>query len=87
MSNEREDPFLDDGLFEGESVEEREKRHARISETRALIARCKDPDDPYDAHHGTDRSPESLDLAQDHDPETFARVTAKMQEPGGEYRG
>lgn len=63
------------------TVEERE------AEVAALIARAQDPDDPYDGHHGTDRSPESLEWARVHDPETYARVTAKMALPGGEYRG
>ena len=62
-------------------------RAEREAEVAALIARAKDPNDPYDAHHGTDRSPESLEWARVHDPETFARVTAKMQQPGGGYRG
>jgi hypothetical protein len=59
----------------------------RAAEVAVLIARAQDPDDPYDAHHGTDRSPESLEWAKVHDPETYARVTAKMTLPGGGYRG
>lgn len=59
----------------------------REAEVAALIVRALDPADPYDAHHGTDRSPESLEWARVNDPDTYARVTAKMQQPGGEYRG
>lgn len=59
----------------------------REAEVAALCARAQDPADPYDGHHGTDRSPESLAWAKEHDPETYARVTAKMAEPGGGYRG
>ena len=62
-------------------------RAEREAEIEALVARAKDPDDPYDYHHGTDRSPESLEWAKEHDPVTYARVTEKMREPGGEYRG
>jgi hypothetical protein len=61
-----------------------EEREAEVAE---LMRRAQDPEDPYDGHHGTDRSPESLAWARAHDPETFERVTAKMQQPGGEYRG
>lgn len=59
----------------------------RESEVAELMLRAQDPLDPYDAHHGTDRSPESLEWAKEHDPETYARVVAKMQDPGGGYRG
>jgi hypothetical protein len=52
----------------------------REAETSALIARLLDPNDVYDAHHGTDRSPESLAWVESHDPETFARVTQKIAE-------
>lgn len=61
-----------------------QEREAQVEE---LMRRCQDPDDPYDAHHGTDRSPESLEWVRVNDPETFARVIAKMQQPGGGYRG
>lgn len=53
-----------------------EEREAEIA---ALIERAKDPNDPYDGHHGTDRSPDSLDWAKEHDPETYARVIGKIQ--------
>lgn len=62
----------------------REEREAEVAE---LMRRAQDPADPYDGHHGTDRSPESLEWARVHDPETYDRVMAKMAEPGGEYRG
>lgn len=59
----------------------------REAEVAELMRRAADPDDPYDAHHGTDRSPESLEWAKENDPETYERVTGKMAQPGGEYRG
>lgn len=31
-------------------------REEREAETAALIARANDPDDPYDGHHGRDRT-------------------------------
>lgn len=55
----------------------KEEREAEIA---ALIARAQDPDDEYDAHHGTDRSEESLAWAAEHDHETFNRVMRKMTE-------
>ena len=51
----------------------------REAEVEALIARAQDPDDVYDGHHGTDRSPESLEWARLNDPETYARVTSKIE--------
>jgi hypothetical protein len=51
----------------------------REAEVDALIARAKDPDDPYDGHHGTDRSPESLEWARVNDPATFERVMGKIE--------
>jgi len=55
------------------TVEERE------AEVAALIARAQDPDDTYDGHHGTDRSPESLEYARAHDPVTYERVIGKIE--------
>lgn len=55
-------------------------RAEREAEVAALIARAKDPDDEYDGHHGTDRSEDSLAWAKENDPETFARVTKKMEQ-------
>jgi hypothetical protein len=52
----------------------------REVEVAALTARLLDSDDEYDAHHGTDRSPESLAWIEENDPETFARVTKKIKE-------
>ena len=51
----------------------------REAEVRELMQRAQDPNDPYDGHHGTDRSPESLAWAKEHDPETYARVVGKME--------
>lgn len=50
----------------------------REAEVAALIARAKDPEDPYDGHHGTDRSEESLEWARVNDPITYARVMGKI---------
>lgn len=50
----------------------------REAEVAELMRRAQDPDDSYDGHHGTDRSPESLAWAAEHDHETFKRVMAKM---------
>lgn len=63
------------------------ERGEREAEVAALIERAKDPNDPYDGHHGTDRSPEALEHARAHNPEAYERVVAKMALPGGEYRG
>ncbi len=52
---------------------------ARQAQVDALVARLLDPDDEYDAHHGTDRSPESLALAREQDPATYARVLGKIE--------
>jgi len=68
-------------------MSELDERLQREAEVAVLIDRALDPADPYDAHHGTDRSPESLEWARVNDPVTFERVSAKMREPGGEYRG
>ncbi len=54
-------------------------RHEREAEVEALLARYNDPNDPYDAHHGTDRSEESLEWAKEHDPEAYARVMGKIE--------
>lgn len=54
-------------------------REEREAEVAALMARAQDPNDPYDAHHGTDRSEESLAWAQVHDPETYERVMGKIE--------
>lgn len=47
---------------------------AREAEVAALIARALDPTDPYDGHHGNDRSDESLDYAQAHNPDLARRI-------------
>ena len=52
----------------------------REAEVAALTARLIDPNDKYDAHHGTDRSDDSLAWVKEHDPETFERVTKKIAE-------
>ena len=57
---------------------EDDDRAAREVEVEALIARALDPDDEYDGHHGTDRSDDSLEYAQERDPATYARVLEKI---------
>lgn len=52
----------------------------RESEVAALTARLIDPNDEYDAHHGTDRSEESLAWAKENDPETYSRVQKKIED-------
>ena len=52
----------------------------REAEVAALTARLVDPNDVYDAHHGTDRSEDSLAFIKENDPKTFARVTKKIEE-------
>lgn len=53
---------------------------AREAEVAALIARAIDPNDPYDGHHGTDRSSDSLEWLKTNDPETYSRVQKKIEE-------
>lgn len=55
------------------------ERWAREAEVAALIDRAIDPLDSYDGHHGTDRSPESLEWAREHDPATYERVVGKIE--------
>ena len=53
-------------------------RAEREAVVAALIARAKDPSDPYDGHHGTDRSEESLEWSRVNDPVTYERVMGKI---------
>lgn len=53
-------------------------RAARETETSTLIARAVDPNDPYDGHHGNDRSEASLEYARIHNPELAARIEQKI---------
>lgn len=50
----------------------------REAEVAALIARAKDPDDEYDAHHGTDRSEDSLAWLEANDPANYSRILRKI---------
>lgn len=54
----------------------KEEREAEVEE---LMRRAQDPDDPYDGHHGTDRSAASLEWARNNDPVTYARVMGKIE--------
>jgi hypothetical protein len=50
----------------------------RQAEVDALIARALDPADPYDGHHGRDRSEEALAASAERDPEAYARTLEKI---------
>lgn len=52
-----------------------EEREAEIA---ALINRALDENDPYDGHHGNDRSEDSLEYARIHDPELAKRIEDKI---------
>lgn len=62
-----------------ESAEEKAEREAREAEVELLIQRVLDPNDSYDAHHGTDRSEDSLEWARHNDPTTYERVIGKIE--------
>jgi hypothetical protein len=51
----------------------------RQQEVNALIAQALDPADPYDGHHGNDRSPESVAHAEANDPELADRLKEKIR--------
>lgn len=51
-----------------------EGRAAREAEVAELMRRAQDPTDPYDGHHGNDRSEASLEHARIHAPEFAARI-------------
>lgn len=51
---------------------------ARQAEVDELIRRALDPSDPYDGHHGNDRSPESVEYAHQHNPDLAARLVQKI---------
>lgn len=55
----------------------------REAEVAALMARAIDPEDPYDGHHGTDRSGDSLAWLRDNDPTNYTRILAKIVAEGG----
>lgn len=50
----------------------------REAEVEALMARAQDPNDPYDGHHGNDRSEASLEYARQNNPELAARIEHKI---------
>lgn len=58
-------------------------KEEREAEVKALIARAIDPNDPYDGHHGTDRSADSLAFLRDNDPVNYIRILAKIKGEGG----
>lgn len=52
----------------------------REAEVAALIEALKNPDDPYDAHHGNDRSEESLLYAKIHNPPLYEHILKNIEE-------
>jgi hypothetical protein len=52
---------------------------AREAEVEALIARALDPADPYDGHHGNDRSDDSVEFARRTNPELAERLEEKIR--------
>ena len=50
----------------------------REAEVAALIERALDENDPYDAHHGTDRSEDSLEWLRENDQENYVRILGKI---------
>jgi hypothetical protein len=52
---------------------------SREAEVAALIARALDPEDPYDGHHGNDRSDDSIAFARETNPELAARLEDKVR--------
>jgi hypothetical protein len=57
---------------------------AREAEVAALIAKANDPDDPYDGHHGTDRSEDSLEYAVANDPAVAEKIRARLAAAEGD---
>lgn len=51
----------------------------REAEVAALIARLEDENDPYDAHHGNDRSEESLEHARVHNEPLYLHITKNIE--------
>lgn len=55
----------------------------REAEVEEWCRRAQDEADPYDGHHGTDRSGDSLAWLRDNDPENYVRILAKIAAEGG----
>lgn len=55
--------------------EDERRREAEVAE---LIAKANDPDDPYDGHHGTDRSEDSLEYAAANNPEVAEKIRRRL---------
>ena len=51
----------------------------REAEVEYLMQRAQDPDDPYDGHHGNDRSEASLLWAGQVNPELAERIADKIR--------
>ncbi len=51
----------------------------REAEVAALIAALKNPDDPYDSHHGNDRSEESLEYAKIHNLPLYEHILKNIE--------
>lgn len=54
----------------------------REAEVARLIAMALNPSDPYDGHHGTDRSEDSLEWLRENDPTNYLRILAKIAADG-----
>ena len=66
-----------------ETPAERDGRLAREAEVAVLIAKANDPADPYDGHHGTDRTEDSLEYAEANRPEVAAKIRERLARDGG----
>lgn len=53
-----------------------EDREAEVAE---LYRKLFDPDDPYDAHHGNDRSDESLEYAKVHNEPLYLHILKNIE--------
>lgn len=69
----------DDTDLPVETPAEQRARELREAEVDALIARAQDPLDPYDGHHGNDRSADSVEFARENDPALADRLAEKIR--------
>jgi len=51
----------------------------REAEVVVLMGRLLDPADDYDAHHGNDRSDESLEYAKTHNEPLYLHILSKIE--------
>lgn len=50
----------------------------RAAEVEYLLSKLNDPKDDYDAHHGADRSEDSLDYAIAHNPAVAEKIRSRI---------